>query len=266
MATLNIFDVEHGSCSLLQADTGARIMIDCGWNPKSGWSPTQQLIRDGAQHVDLLVITNYDEDHVDGLPELRQSGISIRGLWRPKNVEPDDIIQLKSEDGMGNGIAELVNMARTYVHPLSPIDFGNVQRQMFYNPPGSFDDENNLSAIVVLTINGIKVVFPGDMERAGFDLILARQEVKDAISGASVLVAPHHGRECSVHEGFLGLVRPFWTVISDKGYMYDTQETVPTYSHYSRGGQFRGRERYVLTTRADGSITFSFTEGGWGAS
>lgn len=266
MAQLKIFDVEHGSCALLTADTGARMLIDCGQNCSTGWTPTKQLRSDGATQLELLAITNYDEDHVDALPELRRSEIPIIGLWRPKNVSPEDIVELKSEDGMGKGIHELVLMASSYTHPLpAPLDFGDITRSMYFNPSGFFDDENNLSAIVVLVINGIKFVFPGDMERAGFDEILKREDVRNAVRDTSVLVAPHHGRECSVHEGFLGLTRPFWTVISDKGYMYDTQQTVPTYRSFSRGAEFRGGMRHVLTTRNDGTISFEIGDGEWSA-
>ena len=259
---LKVFDVEHGSCALLRTDTGARMLIDCGRNFKTGWSPALQLLRDGATSLEMLVITNYDEDHVDGLPELREH-LPIQQLWRTKNVNPAQIVQLKSEDGMGNGIAELVKMAMQYTGVSAEINFGNVTREMFYNPEGSFDDENNLSAIIVLSINGKKVLFTGDMERAGFDLLMNNNKFISAVSNADVLIAPHHGRECSVHEQFLNIVRPYWTVISDKGFQYSTQETVPTYRKYSRGGLFRGEQRQVLTTRSDGTITFCFENSTW---
>ncbi len=264
MAKLEIFDVEHGACAMLTAETGARMMIDCGRNVTTGWNPAFELKSVAANQLELLAITNYDEDHVDGLPDLRKA-IPIQMLWRSRNVEPDQLVQLKSEDGMGNGIAELVDMAKTYNGPPEAVDFGQLSRSMFFNPAGSFNDENNLSAVIVLEIYSQKVIFTGDMERAGFDAIMNQAGFREAIQNADVLIAPHHGRECSVHHGFLDAVRPFWTVISDKGYMYDTQLTVPTYRQYSRGGRFRDENRHVLTTRSDGTITLYFNQQGWGA-
>lgn len=263
-AFLEIFDVEHGSCALVTAETGARMLIDCGRNMSTGWTPAIPLKARSVDELEVLAVTNYDEDHVDGLPELRKA-VGIRTLLRSKNVNPDEIVQLKSEDGMGNGIAELVKMAGTYTAPADPIDFGNITRKVFYNSKNDFDDENNLSMLLILSFGAQKVVFCGDMERAGFDRILQRSEVRDAVAAASILIAPHHGRESSVHEGFLKLVNPFWTVISDKGYQYATQETVPTYRKHCRGGAFRGETRHVLTTRKDGTITFYFNQQGWGA-
>ena len=105
-STLKIFDVEHGSCALLTGSTGARMLIDCGRNYTTGWSPSLELYQSGAHALEMPVITNYDEDHVDGLPELRER-FPILQLWRSKNVEPSRIVELKSENGMGNGIAEL---------------------------------------------------------------------------------------------------------------------------------------------------------------
>jgi beta-lactamase superfamily II metal-dependent hydrolase len=256
MAELTIFDVEHGSCALFTADTAATMMIDCGKNNSTGWSPAIELNRRGVDQLDLLAVTNFDEDHANGLPELRDSSIRIRALWRAKNVEPDHILELKSDTGVGAGIRELVRMSKEYNSPLSsPIDFGDVRRKMFCNPGTAFDDENNLSGLIVLIVNGKKVIFPGDLEEAGFDLLMRSQDFRDWVSNASVLIAPHHGRDCSIHRDFLQLVSPVWTIISDCGYKYDTQKTVPIFAQFSSGAQFRGENRRVLTTRRDGTIS-----------
>jgi beta-lactamase superfamily II metal-dependent hydrolase len=249
MSTLDIFDVEHGSCALFTADNGNLMMIDCGRNVQTGWSPARHLAEIGANQLELLVITNYDEDHVDGLPELRET-MPVRTLLRTKNLEPSQIIELKSKNGMGPGIEELTRMASEYCQPGTDWDFGNLQYQMYHNDFGQFHDENNLSALFVVNIEGQKVLFTGDMEASGFDTILTRQPVKEAVLDASVLIAPHHGRASSVHADFLNLVRPYWTVISDKGYMYDTQQTVPAYRSYSRGAELRVRnDQYLLPAK-----------------
>jgi beta-lactamase superfamily II metal-dependent hydrolase len=257
MSTITFFNVEHGSCALFTADTGATMMIDCGKNSSSGWTPTLELKKREISKLDLLAITNFDEDHANGLPELRKSSIKIGALWRAKNVEPDDIMELKSEDGIGAGISELVKMAKEYCHPISTrIDFGSLERKIFFNSSKDFDDENNLSGLIVLKINGRKIVFPGDLGKAGLESLMCHEEFRSWVSDTTILVAPHHGRESSVHEGFLECVSPLWTVISDCGYKYDTQRTVPIYAKYSRGGQFRDSFRKVLTTRNDGTISF----------
>jgi hypothetical protein len=54
-------------------------------------------------------------------------------------------------------------------------------------------------------------------------------------------------------------------IISDKGYMYDTQvAAVPFYRKLAQGLQFGvpSEQRYVLTTRNDGSITMNIDSSG----
>jgi beta-lactamase superfamily II metal-dependent hydrolase len=220
---LTVFDVEHGACALLTCDNGTRLMVDCGHNATTGWRPGTYLRRSGVTHLDMLAITNYDEDHVSGLPDLNQH-IHIGWLLRNRSVTPDVLRYLKTEDGMGPGIDTLVDMTRTYgsAQPGVPEPhFQDVQREVFYMPYPEFDDENNLSLVLFLRIRGIGFLF----------------------------------HQC----------KPYWIVISDKGYMYGTQETVPYYAAQARGGVFRGEIRKVLTTRNDGAISFNFQDGRWSA-
>lgn len=264
---LRIFDVEHGACALLTCDNGTRIMIDCGHNGTTGWRPGSYLKSQGVTHLDMLVITNYDEDHVSGLPNLREN-LTIGRLWRNKSVTPDTLKKLKSEDGMGVGIEELVNMANAYTANADPLEIDGVARKAFHLTYPEFDDENNLSFAVHLNLNGIGFLFPGDLETKGWDTLLTRDhEFRTVVADTKVLIASHHGRESGLCPDLFTKYgcKPYWVVVSDKGYQYDTQKTVPFYSTHTIGAIFRDESRKVLTTRNDGRIRFWFDSGKWGA-
>src|SRR6185503_3119225 len=100
MAILQIFNVELGACALLTLDNGMRLMIDAGHNATSGWKPGNYLRGLGVNAIDMLAITNYDEDHVSGLPNLLQQ-VHIQHLLRNPTVGALDLRLLKSETGMG---------------------------------------------------------------------------------------------------------------------------------------------------------------------
>lgn len=267
---LEIFDVEHGACALLTCDDGTRMMIDCGHNATTGWQPGSALKKRGAKHLDMLTITNYDEDHVSGLPNLLEN-VDVRWLWRNKSVTPDILKKLKSEDGMGCGIDALVEMANRFSGDASgsaPLEFPGVVRKVFCNKYPAFDDENNLSMVLQLTINGIGFLFPGDLETAGWEALLqSNSEFRETVKNTHVLIASHHGRENGICNDIFEKhgCKPYWIVISDKGYMHDTQETLPYYKSKAKGAKFRGEDRWVLTTRNDGTITFLFENGKWDA-
>jgi beta-lactamase superfamily II metal-dependent hydrolase len=261
---LQIFDVEHGACALLTADNSARLMIDCGHNASTAWYPGAYLQHNNISVIDILAISNYDEDHVTGIRDLFNH-VTVGALWRNKSVTPEIIQNLKSEDGMGRGIEFLSEQIRIYTGPPSQVEFSGLEMTAFCNDYPIFDDENNLSMAVFLKCHGIGVMFTGDLERAGFKELLKRESFRQALKATRVYVASHHGREggCSDEVAAL-LTNVNYVIISDKGYAHDTQRTLPFYSQIAKGGPFRDQgTRRVLTTRNDGRIAFEFTPGRW---
>lgn len=264
---LKIFDVEHGACALLTCDNGTRLMIDCGHNATTGWRPGKYLRDNSISSLDMLAITNYDEDHVSGIADLCDR-VNVRWLWRNTSVNAGTIRTLKSEDGMGPGVERLVHEIEhvfTGDGASTPLpNFQGVTRRGFTNSYPTFDDENNLSMAIHLDCYGKGVMFTGDLERAGWLKLLEQQDFRTALSQTSVLIASHHGRENGCCKEVFDYCEPYFIVISDKGYMHDTQETIPFYRERAKGGYFRGdNNRRVLTTRNDGRIGFTFTASDW---
>lgn len=272
---LQIFDVDHGQCALLTlpSRTGMqRVLIDCGHSVNSRgqpWYPGGHLSSIGVKHVDMLICTNYDEDHISGYPDLIQRGITVGVVFGNPTVSPEAIAHLKSANGMGNGIAALAaTLASRRAQGLSlfPQTIPGLDLSWSCNPYPFFNDENNLSLVVMLNIHGFKFLFPGDMESKGFNHMLATYlPFRASISSIDVLVAAHHGRVngiCPAMFDDYGC-NPQLVVISDDYKQYDTQETTPYYARKARGIlNFRGQgPRYVLTTRNDGEIIFSFNGG-----
>lgn len=273
---LQIFNVEHGACALLtMPPTGAcrRILIDCGDNSTTGWNPGTHLRSLDVQQLQMLVVTNYDEDHVSGLPALLQSGVAVHRVLRNPSVSPGIIEHLKSQDGSrpGRGIATLTAMLNA--NPM--LDFQNgepavadgVSMEWFWNPFPRFIDENDLSLVLVLNVHGWRFMFPGDLERSGFLHMLATcPRFRLIASEIHVLIASHHGRESGVCSELFDMAgcRPELVVISDDYKQYATQETTNFYGSKATGiTGFRGQpgHRRILTTRNDGQILFSFVDG-----
>ncbi|PTQ76454.1 beta-lactamase superfamily II metal-dependent hydrolase [Nitrosomonas oligotropha] len=265
---LQIFDVEHGACALLTADNNTRLMIDCGHNALSNWKPGTYLKSHGILDLDMLAITNYDEDHASGANDLFDN-INVKWLSRNPSVSKKIINILKSEDGKGPGIERLFDeIENTFTgNALSPEPYfeGLITRKLFYNSYPAFDDENNLSMAIFLKCHNTGVMFTGDLEKAGFSTLLRNEEFRKALGETNVYIASHHGRESGCSDEVAALLKNvYYVVISDKGYTYDTQETNPFYRNLAKGGIFRSEEkRFVLTTRNDGCINFKFTPDSW---
>lgn len=268
---LQVFDVEHGACALLTCNTGfgfRRMMIDCGHNATSGFTPGNHMARLNAHQLEQLVVTNYDEDHVSGFRSFAQHGVDVQWILRNPSVTPGDIRYLKSEDGMGPGIDALACWLDTSTPPnqlSQPPTFPNVRYEYFYNRYPEFDDENNLSLVLYLDIHGYKFLFAGDMECAGFEHLLATNpRFRQAVGDVHVLVAAHHGRQNGICEDMFNVYgcRPRAVLISDDYKQYNTQNTADWYARRCIGFDgFRGQSRRsVLSTRKDGEIRFAISQ------
>ncbi len=212
-------------------------MIDCGHNVASGWQPGDHLRSRGITELDILIVTNYDEDHVSGLPNLLRK-VHVKTLFRNKGVTPKEICALKSEDGMGSGIDALVDLADAYTSPVDFPPIPGVEFSSFRLTYPEFEDENNLSYVVHLLLEGNGFLFPGDMERAGWKTLLTRESgLRTAAARTDVLIASHHGREGGICDELFDVYacNPYWVVISDKGYQHETQETVNFYASKAKG-------------------------------
>ncbi len=259
MSTIEIFDVQHGQCSLVTSTTGERMLIDCGHNSETGWRPSTLLRQLNVGWLEQLTITNYDEDHASDLPGLR-AAVGIGILARNPSVSGPQIRQLKAHGGIGNGIAALADMTAGYGSAITnPPYFDGMTEQLFWNVyPTDFTDENNLSLVAILSWPDIAICFGGDMEVAGWRKLLEREDFRAAMQNVTIFVASHHGREngyCPELFSWTGL-NPQLIVISDSGIQHATQETVAAYRQHAVGVHLNGGMRHVLTTRRDGRIVF----------
>ena len=68
-----------------------------------------------------------------------------------------------------------------------------------------FEQENNNSCVLQVRFNGLRVLLPGDIERAA-EKQLVRRYARELAS--TILVAPHHGSLSSSSYAFLKQVKP----------------------------------------------------------
>lgn len=261
---IEIFDVEHGSCALVTADTGSRMLIDCGSNSTTGWRPSTHLPNSRIRSIDMFVVTNYDEDHVSDLPNLRdlywdyQPTVDLKSLLRNKTISKQALQQMKKIGGIGSGIQELMSMINDYTGGPLGANWGSLSYRVFYNSyPNDFTDTNNLSLVLFLHCFGLHIIFPGDLETAGWEKLLKNDSFVEELKSVNVFVASHHGRESGCCDAIFQIERvmPEIVIFSDAGIQFDTQKTANWYRKRSHGINYRGSRRHVFTTRKDGKIT-----------
>lgn len=90
------------------------MMIDCGHSRNLNWQPGDYLRSQNIWSVELMCITNYDEDHVSGVPNILRRGVDIKWLLRNKSVSASVIKKLETDSDYGPGIDALMEMIGSY--------------------------------------------------------------------------------------------------------------------------------------------------------
>ena len=265
---LRVWDVEHGACAMLHhaynGQLGRLAMIDSGCT--DDWRPSRFIRhRLGRNTLDYLFITNADQDHMSDLKGLDEEGVAVPVLIRNPTYTGRQMAEIKALSGpLSKDAAWYVDACSSYNLPVTePFDenMGGITATWFFNRYPRFVNTNDLSLVVFIKYAGFKIVFPGDLEVAGWRALLSDPAFRAELATVDVLVASHHGRQSGYCEEIFEFCAPAVVVISDKPIMHDTQRTVPDYRRVVREGgvivRTTGKRRHVLTTRRDGSIVFT---------
>lgn len=271
--TVKFYDVEHGSCTHIITPNGKHYLIDIGI--KSSKSISQHLKRKYFQYqggIDYLVITHPHVDHIADLENLYTYGIKPRVLWRDKDAFPLTVsysdsptqVSLKQKaNAMNDEYNSSIGDAES---PTNSTFNGGVEIDLFPATVAGAEknDLNFFSCILVLRYAGFKIVLTGDNPASKLEEMLKGDPFRQSIQDATVLLAPHHGRDSDFCENFVKAVNPRLTVFSDKPIQHETQaHAAQKYYNLTRGTTWGETPRRVFTTRNDGTITFTFDADSW---
>jgi len=266
---IEIHDVGHGGCAVVTCPNGARIMLDCGFDADRGWFPS---VAYGGQFIDVLVLTNLDEDHVEDLPYVWDR-VRLGSIYSNPTVTASALAAMKREHGMDEGVRQahaiLSSFGPGYVGTMA--DSGDVRAWGYWNGYGvDFTDTNNLSVATFVRWGTFTILFAGDMETAGWRALLRNPSFVADLATVTVFVASHHGRANGRCEEVFKIIRPEIVVFSDDRKQYESQETDAWYRQRVTGIPILDsaptgllpKRRHVYTTRRDGTLTVKVDQSG----
>ena len=253
---IKVHDVGHGLSIHIRTLNNRQIVIDMGAN--DGYSPLAYFSL--LNTIDLLIITHPHKDHIRDIDNLNQTPINLN---YPEGLNTEDLInQARLEDKnlfcKYKKLVTLLQASPHYSSSMHPKWWGGLDIKIFRAYQGSCSNLNNLSSITTLSFEGRKVVICGDNEYESIQKLLGQYDFRRAVSGADILIAPHHGRASGFHSDFVNLVSPKLTIISDTSKVDTSAQS--RYSALSKGMQVYNCDKHekcfrkCLSTRNDGSI------------
>lgn len=214
--TVTVLDVGQGQCVLLQSGGGAAL-ADCGGGgaENAGDTAADRLHNLGRTSLDLLVLSHYDDDHVNGVPELFDR-MEVKAVALP-DVSPEDPNRLEIEALAAQEGAQVL-----YITERTEQSLGIAVLTLF--PPQGGEGDNEKGLTVLGTAGDFDVLIPGDMGSETEARLIKYNHLPDI----ELLVVGHHGSKYSTSEAFLDAVTPEAAVISVgyNSYGHPAEETL----------------------------------------
>jgi len=160
-----ILNVDHGFCAYAVGNDGGVLLFDCGHG--SSIRPSTYLPRQGIKRIRRFFVTNYDEDHISDLIDVRRH-LDIEILTRNSSVTSAQIRALKTPP-ISPAMNELLAMIGDFTAavPSHRFDPDGLRVSVFWNDYPVFTDTNNLSLLTFLDVGNLSFVLGGDLETDG---------------------------------------------------------------------------------------------------
>ncbi len=255
---VTFLDVGQGDCVVVECPTGETLLVDAGGQPTDirpvvdgfqedlGHIGTRVVARylwaRGIRHLNTVVATHPDTDHVGGLTALAANlhiGHAWHGAVRPDNPTFRQFVQALDRYGI----------PRQMVHAGMHTQVGAVRLTFLWPPPKATPTGTNDDSLVLRIDYGRRsFLLTGDIEiRAEQALVAA-----GAPLACDVVKAPHHGSRSSSSEAFITATQAAHVVFSAPRWSpfgHPHPDVVNRYtSLLPRAGQWH--------TGRDGAITF----------
>ena len=253
-----ILNVEHGFCAYAVGRDGEVLLFDCGHSATV--RPSRHLSDQGITKIRRLFVTNYDEDHISDLIDVRQN-LDIEILTRNPSMTSPQIRSLKTPP-ISPAMNELLSMLDTFTGSVEDarLEPDGLRVWIFHNDYPTFTDTNNLSLLTFLDVGDVSFVLGGDLEEDGWVKLLHNSHVRRLLGRIDVFVASHHGRENGYCREVFDYCDPSLIVMSDGSIKFSTQKMASTYAQHASGEYFskggKREFRKVVTTRNDGNISW----------
>jgi competence protein ComEC len=200
-------DVGQGDAAVIELPDGRVIVVDAGGFPGTTFDTGRAVVEPYLRsrkigRIDVLVMSHAHPDHAAGLPRLIER-FRPREFWRAEHG-----------DAGGAWPAVAAALARHGV-PVRSLDAGaEADGLAVLHPPGQWPaaSMNDGSLVVAVRAAGLRLLFTGDVERWGEDVLV--RAAPPALLAADVLKVPHHGSRTSSTPAWVAAVAPRVAVVS----------------------------------------------------
>jgi len=204
-------DVGQGQAVVLRSGPDAAVVVDVGPDPTS---VDRCLTRLGIRRIDLLVLTHFHADHVDGLSGALRGRLVRAALVSPLE-EPASGAEtalaalaeagIRPERGRSGQVGSAGWVRYEVLGPAEPADSSSAV--------ATESDPNEASVVLHLRAGALVVLATGDAELQGQRSVLAVLDQRPDLVPVDVITVAHHGSATQV-SGLYMLAAPRLALVS----------------------------------------------------
>ena len=199
--TVSAIDVGQGQC-IAVLDGDSTVLADCGGDYDSGETVAQWLYSRGRNEVDVLVISHFDRDHVNGVIDLMHR-IPVKRIIYCGNVVSDDTLSFFNEL---TALSEKTHTELVPVNTESELALGALRMRL----KAVGGDIPNAGLITHVQSRGYELLVMGDADFDGEEQLLRCPWLYEV----ECLVVGHHGSASSTGDALLNHICPQSAIIS----------------------------------------------------
>ncbi len=199
---VSVLDVGQGQCILIQA-AGQYYMVDCGGDTGAiaADRAANYLLSQGVSHLDGLILTHYDTDHTNGVPNL-MTRIRVGKLYLP-DTEKDHPMRKQLADICADNTQWITQ--NTVLQPQG--------LKITLYTGRNLKDANESGLCILFQRENCDILITGDRSMAGERALLKNAQLPQL----ELLVVGHHGSKNSTSYDLLSRTRPKTAAISAGG-------------------------------------------------
>jgi len=241
---ITFIDVGQGDAILLQAPSGATVLVDGGMEDRV---LAADLRSRGVRYIDAVVVSHPDADHIGGLDGALDN-CEVAMLVHPATKET-------GQAGMLLARAEEMGAEVRTMRAGDHLQLGEIGLSA-YGPPQEVPEgvsTNEYSLVIRAQGPGFSMLLAGDIEEEGEEMLMSCAEDL----ACDILKVPHHGGFSEENDELFELVDPSIAVISVGAENPFGHPSMATIKALQRGGCS------VYRTDQCGDIVIRVVEGGY---
>ncbi|MDO4411718.1 ComEC/Rec2 family competence protein [Cutibacterium sp.] len=181
-----VCDVGQGSAAVVRSGPRSAVVVDTGPDPGKLGRCLDDL---DVDQVPVVVLSHYHADHIDGLNALRDHGPTGTFIVSQVGLPDGAVKRVKQAAAQMGAQVRAARPGQVVTAGMARLELFGAVQLVDADESEESAVENNSSVVVKATVEGLRVLLPGDAGPAEQRHILASH----ADLSSDVFVVPHHG-------------------------------------------------------------------------